>query len=240
MEISCLNCDTKFTSKFCPACGQKAKTHRYTFAAIVHDIPHSFLHIDKGFFYTFKQLAIRPGKTIKEYLAGKRVNHFSPFAYLFLLCTANALVANFIVSIGTISNIDQMLFPGVVMFFWKYPALAYCSFIPFMSFWSWLFNRSKGYNYWENIVLNTYLIAQYIIILTLYRLLNITTGIEFRKVTVLLTIFFIYFGFAYWQFFGKVTNARGLVNRVLLYIMIILTVMTGLTITGGMSPFWPR
>jgi Protein of unknown function (DUF3667) len=42
-------------------------------------------HLDDGFFYTIKQLAIKPGQTIRDYLEGKRKYYFNPFVMLLLL-----------------------------------------------------------------------------------------------------------------------------------------------------------
>src|ERR1700744_5125781 len=92
MQVTCLNCDTLYEGNFCPECGQRVKTHRVTFETVLHEIPHSFFHLEKGFFFTFKQMSLRPGQAIKEYLAGKRVNYLSPFAYLILLCTITLLL----------------------------------------------------------------------------------------------------------------------------------------------------
>jgi len=50
-----------------------------------HDITHAMFHLDKGIIHSAKELAVRPGQTIKEYLEGKRVNHFNPLLMLLLV-----------------------------------------------------------------------------------------------------------------------------------------------------------
>lgn len=236
MENICLNCGTRYTGHFCTHCGQKAHTRRITFATILHDIPHSVFHIDKGFFFTLKQLAIRPGKAIKEYLDGKRVRHFSPLAYLLLLCTVSTFISHTIK--GEAHPGPGILFPRAAAFFYNYPALMFCAFIPFMSFWSWLFNRQSGYNYWENVILNTYLVAQFNIVIIFQILYTILTGVWLGKVTYMLILFFTYFGFAYWQFFGRLHSAVQAVMRITMYLAIVLTLITGLTLAGFMTPWW--
>ena len=84
-QISCKNCGNQYGGKFCNVCGQKAGTYRITWKEIFHHLPHAFFHLDEGFFYTIKQLAIRPGHTIREYLEGKRKSHYNPFLMLILL-----------------------------------------------------------------------------------------------------------------------------------------------------------
>lgn len=92
---NCLNCATLLTAddRFCPNCGQKTDTHRLTMSHIWHDLTHAITHTDKGFFYTIKELAIRPGRVALEYVAGKRKKYFNPFSFLIIIMGVY-LVAN--------------------------------------------------------------------------------------------------------------------------------------------------
>jgi hypothetical protein len=236
MESTCLNCGDAYTGNFCTKCGQKARTHRISFVTLVHEIPHSLLHIEKGFFFTLKELAVRPGKAIREYLAGKRVNHFPPLAYLLLWGT----ISTFLFHLGNAHTTMPrgLLFPQMAVLFIKYPALMFCGLIPFISFWSWLFNRHTGYNYWENFVLNTYLIAQFNMIYLLYLALIVQTGLWHGNATPMLTLFFTYFVFGYQQFFGRSKSVLQWAARLAMYIAIIFTLLTGLVVIGFMTPWW--
>ncbi len=82
MTTKCKNCNHDLKGNFCNNCGQTKETHEINFKSILHEIQHSIFHIDKGILYTTKELFIRPGLTIREYLHGKRVKHFKPFAYI--------------------------------------------------------------------------------------------------------------------------------------------------------------
>jgi len=81
MAINCKNCNNLYDGNYCNHCGQSANTHEINFKSILHEVQHSLLHIDKGILYTTKELLLRPGKTISDYLNGKRVKHFKPFAF---------------------------------------------------------------------------------------------------------------------------------------------------------------
>ena len=85
-SIVCKNCGFTVEASYCGNCGQKANTYRITWKELVHHLPHAILHLDEGFFYTLKQLTLRPGEALREYLAGKRKRYFNPF--LMLLLTA--------------------------------------------------------------------------------------------------------------------------------------------------------
>jgi hypothetical protein len=86
---NCLNCfaELQDRDKFCYNCGQSAlNTHtRITMSHISHEVVHALTHADKGLFFLIKELAIRPGITIKEYLAGKHKKYFSPFSFFFIV-----------------------------------------------------------------------------------------------------------------------------------------------------------
>lgn len=90
----CKNCEIHFDSKFCPNCGQNIKTAEINFHNFLHDIQHTF-HFEKGFFYTLKELILRPGKTIHTYIDGKRINHIKPLTLLILLATAYGIVYHY-------------------------------------------------------------------------------------------------------------------------------------------------
>ena len=88
----CLNCGTEFQGKFCPECGQDAKTSRFTLRFIWSNLLSAVLGRDGGIGYTIKNLFSRPGKMIVEILEGKRRKYLSPFPTLFLALTLYVLI----------------------------------------------------------------------------------------------------------------------------------------------------
>jgi hypothetical protein len=82
---NCLNCDTQLTDRFCAHCGQSATTHRLTMGHLLHEIPHSIWHVDKGIFYTLRELLLRPGPSMLGYLRGQRARQFAPLSLLLLV-----------------------------------------------------------------------------------------------------------------------------------------------------------
>ena len=95
MTNLCLNCDVQLTGNFCSNCGQSAKVHKINFHFLIHDIQHGLLHLEKGFFYTTKELFTRPGHSIREFLAGKRVNHFKPISFAIILAGVYGIMAHY-------------------------------------------------------------------------------------------------------------------------------------------------
>ena len=70
----CLNCETVLSDgqRFCAHCGQKTSTHRLTWTHFQHEFFHALTHADRGILHLFKELVLRPGVVVREYLAGTR------------------------------------------------------------------------------------------------------------------------------------------------------------------------
>lgn len=90
---ACLNCETALTDKYCGHCGQPASTHRLSLGHLLHEIPHTIWHVDKGIFYTLRELLTRPGATILGYMRGQRARHFAPLSLLLLVTGIYSFVA---------------------------------------------------------------------------------------------------------------------------------------------------
>lgn len=238
MPTRCLNCNNEYSGKFCPQCGQKSNTHKITLATIVHDIPHSVFHLDKGIPYTLLQLLYRPGTAIKEYLDGKRMRFFSPLGYLFFLAAISSFINHEAADRMHGTMPANIMFPKLSVFFNHYPALMFCILAPFIAFWSWVFNRDKPYNYWENLVLNIYLIAQFNLFFIVNTILQITKIYTSPKVTAMLVCFMVYIAFAYAQFFKSKVTTKRIIKNVGMFLFIVFTLLTGLTLLGFMTPWW--
>lgn len=84
----CVNCNRQLATDFkvCPECGQKIQIHRFTVSHILHELLHAFTHADKGALHLLKELAVRPGIVLQEYiLEGKRKKYFNPFTLLLII-----------------------------------------------------------------------------------------------------------------------------------------------------------
>lgn len=90
-EKYCKNCGQHLhlDQKFCHNCGQNSNTHRINFHFLIHEVQHGIFHVDKGIFYTIKELFTRPGYTIREYIEGRRQSHFKPVLLIMILGTVS-------------------------------------------------------------------------------------------------------------------------------------------------------
>ena len=88
----CHTCGQEFQGNYCPRCGQSARIGRYSFKKAFL----LFLDVwglgNRGMFRTLRDLILRPGYMIRDYLSGMQMAYFPPFKLFFLLMTLSLIV----------------------------------------------------------------------------------------------------------------------------------------------------
>ena len=103
---TCSSCGTSFMGNYCPRCGQSAKVGRFSF------VKAFLLFLDvwgvgnRGMFRSIRDLMLRPGYMIRDYLSGMQSAYFPPFKMFFLL-TAFSLVVEHGISLGLDDESDK-------------------------------------------------------------------------------------------------------------------------------------
>lgn len=89
----CPTCGTSFEGNYCPRCGQSSRIGRYSFKKAFL----LFLDVwglgNRGMFRTLRDLILRPGYMIRDYLSGMQMAYFPPFKMFFLLIALSLLVS---------------------------------------------------------------------------------------------------------------------------------------------------
>lgn len=163
MVITCKNCNHNFKGQFCNNCGQSSNTHEISGHFLLHDIQHGILHFDKGIFYTIKQLFIRPGHTIRDFIDGKRVRHFKPLTMILVLASINSFLFSFMAESNNVRYANEAN-NMVLLWIREHYSASQLLILPLFSLASFLAFKKTGYNYFQHIVLNAYVIAQGLII----------------------------------------------------------------------------
>jgi len=91
--MNCKNCDNKIEGNFCTYCGQNVKVDRLNLPNFLTEISDSVFQLNRGLFYTIKELFIRPGHAIRDFIQGKRKEYFKPITYVLTLSTLYFLVS---------------------------------------------------------------------------------------------------------------------------------------------------
>ena len=225
--MQCLNCNNAVQENFCPICGQKTSTHRFSFSSIFDQgVLNGIFNVNKSFFFTIKALFTRPGHSIRDYIQGRRIRHINAFSLLILLIAIEFIADDFAGVSGSEAlpemfknsgdSLDQILE--------TYPQLTYLIVICAMTISSYLFFRKSKLNFAEHLVMNIYswsgIIALGLPFTLLFALID-----DKSLIRPLINIYAIIgFGYAFWffyQFFSGYKYKRIiLVFRVLLVLIV--------------------
>ena len=93
-EHECATCGTHYTGNFCPRCGQSQRIRRYSFKTAVLNFLDVWGLGNRGMFRTIRDLILRPGYMIRDYLSGMQMAYFPPFKMFFLLFALSFLVSH--------------------------------------------------------------------------------------------------------------------------------------------------
>ncbi|MGQ7855049.1 DUF3667 domain-containing protein [Pedobacter sp. WC2501] len=215
MSSDCLNCTAPVTQNFCPNCGQKSSTHRYSIKHfLAHDFVHGIWHVDKGILFTLKALFTRPGHSVREFIQGKRVPYFSFVTLILLILTVSSLIAPY-----THFNMSDLMPKGgkAVMsstekFISEHPKLILIITIPIYSLLSFLGFRKAKLNYSEHLVLNSNRVIVELIMGLLISVVTIfytdTKVIVFFTYGMGLFLGFFYSIWFYYQFFSAFNYSK--------------------------------
>lgn len=81
-QLLCKNCGQESDQNFCSNCGQKRIEERWNLKKLIRSAFTTIFNIEKGFFYTFRELFLNPGKVVGEYLDGRTMPYTNPFRYV--------------------------------------------------------------------------------------------------------------------------------------------------------------
>ena len=254
---TCKNCAFEFEGKFCPKCGQKAKTGRITIRQVINEARQHFIHFDQGFLYTIRELVTRPGHTIREYIEGKRVHHIKPVKFMFWATAINFLILHFV---GLDQEIMQkiaaqqpvehskanMMSQKLGGFIFDHPSVLLFLMIPAIAFCSWLLFRRRGYNYAEHFVASAFLMGEIslasVFTIPVSKFLNSISSTTLPMTLFAVAIWVGYFGWTYGQLFPSKNRVwtwiKGGLAILLGYLLLILLI--GMLTTAIIIFFRPQ
>ncbi|MBN9296239.1 MAG: DUF3667 domain-containing protein [Filimonas sp.] len=237
-HTNCLNCNHHLAAPYCSNCGQKASTHRYSVLHFIeHDLIHGILHIDKGLLYTIKALFTRPGHSIREFIQGKRVNHFNYVTLLIIILGVTHFISSFspITLTDIVPESSKAAMSQIEAFSTKYPKALLLFMIPAYSIFTYLWFGKAKMNGTEHIVMNAYksagelILGILFIIITifyrnkemLYLIYSLTSGL-------LSTIYAAWFYYQYFSVFGYKKYSLLLRSIMVLVSVLLLPLVIGL------------
>ncbi len=168
---NCKNCNHAVTENFCPNCGQAVKLQRIDSHYIIHEITH-VLHLEKGIFYTVKELLIRPGQNVKEFISEDRSRLVKPVIFIIISSLIYSIVSHlfhiedgYITISGNEADRKSSIF---AMMGWLQGHYGYANIMMgmFIAFWLKLFFKKYDYSFFEILILLCFVIGMGMLMLT--------------------------------------------------------------------------
>jgi|GEM_PF-6158324 Protein of unknown function (DUF3667). len=173
----CLNCDSLITDKYCAHCGQSSDTQRLSLKTMAENIFSGITSFDRGGWHTIILLFSRPGKLVRDYINGKRVEYSKPFGLLAILCGLYGFMSLLLYSYQeTSSGITDPLIQVLNDLNLNDPIIRWiCGNMLFLNliltplyalFIRWMFSgkRFKRYNFTEMLYLTVFWLCQIMIV----------------------------------------------------------------------------
>jgi len=198
----CKNCTNEVSLNYCPNCGQAAKLKRIDGHYIQHEIEH-VLHFEKGIFYTVKELLIRPGQNVREFISDNRVRLVKPIIFIIIASLIYTIVSHFFHVEDGYMKFDEGTKTTGVIFEWIKGHYGYSNIIIgiFIALWLKLFFRKYDYNFFEILILLCFVIGVSMLIFSFFAVIEGLTKFKIMQISGMLGI--VYCTWAIGQFFDK-------------------------------------
>jgi len=153
--VNCIKCDSELNGQFCSNCGHPRELVRINGKYVLSEIG-SVLNFDKGILYTIKELIIRPGLSVREFINQDRNRLVRPIIFLILCSLIYTLAQKFFqFEDGYINYSDLEETSTSLIFNWVSQNYGYSNILMsiFIGFWLKIFFRKYDYNFFEILIL---------------------------------------------------------------------------------------
>lgn len=222
------------SEEFCSNCKQTVKPKRIDGRYIIHEIEH-VLHFERGILYTIRELLIRPGDNIKNFINENRSRLVKPVIFIIVTSLIYTLISKFFhIEEGYIKFDDAKRLQIHTINNWVQSHYGYSNIIMggFIAFWLKIFFRKYDYNFFEILILLCFILGMEMLLFALFALFE--GLIRFPLMQIAAAIVFIYFSWAVGQFFDK-TKFASYAKALVSYILGMLTFGISIMILGILS-----
>ena len=201
----CKYCHHEVSNHFCSNCGRPRKLIRIDRQYILSEIG-DILNLKKGFFFTVRELVLRPGLSVRKYIHEDRNRLVKPIAFVIVCSLIYSIMQQWLgfedgyVGAGAYDWEDSKV---VLVFDWISKNYGYVNILMafFVAFWIKIFFRKYGYNFFEILVLLWYVMGVGMLIYVLLGISDSLTGLKVLDTVSMLVFFYSAWGIG--QFFDK-------------------------------------
>lgn len=201
--MNCKNCTHKIHGNFCSQCGHAVKLKRIDGHFILHEIEH-VLHFEKGLFFTIRELLLRPGLCVREYISENRSRLVKPIIFIIVTSLIYTLVAHFFqVEKNQLNISSDKTATAIAISNWVHSHYGYANIIMgfFIACWLRLFFRKQNINFFEISILLSFVMGIGMLFFAIPVFIKGVTGINLSLAFNVIT--FIYLAWSIGQFFDQ-------------------------------------
>lgn len=221
------------SDELCSNCKQSAKPKRIDGRYILHEIEH-VLHFERGILYTVRELLIRPGENIKNFITENRSRLVKPVIFIIVSSLIYTLISHFFHIEESYIKYDNANGSPNAINNWIQTHYGYSNIIMggFIALWLKLFFKKYDYNFFEILILLCFVLGMEMLIFSVFALFEGLTKLPAMQIAAV--IIFIYFSWAVGQFFDK-TKIGSYLKALVSYILGMLTFGIALLILGTLT-----
>jgi len=153
----CKNCNTELNGEYCSNCGFPKKLKRIDRKYVFNEIS-SVINFDKGIFYTIKELLLRPGNAVKEFILEDRKRLVKPVLFLIVCSIVYSIAQQYLNFEDGYINMNFDDWNDRVfgkMFIWVSKNYGYANILlaVFITMWIKVLFKKYDYNFYEIFIL---------------------------------------------------------------------------------------
>lgn len=200
--MTCENCQATLSQNYCPNCGKASRVPKINFGYLTSEVGE-ILMLEKGFFFTVKELLLRPGDNVRRYILKDRSRLLKPILFIVMTSLIYSLLNYYFPfeakynQTSTVENYETKI-NSWVMANYGYSNLMMGVFI---AYFTKLFFRKSGYNIFEILILICYTMGMAMLLLGIFGFLDNRTDLPFMAIGGIVGM--MYISWANGQFFGK-------------------------------------
>ena len=227
----CKRCAQEISGHYCANCGNATELRRIDGSYIANEVS-SVLNFDKGILYTIKELLIRPGLTVRKFIAEDRNRLVKPVIFIIISSLLYSVLRGaFKFEDGYVYYDNSIQNTASIMFEWVQNNYGYGNLImgAFIALWTKLLFRKSRYNFYEILILLCFVMGIGMIILAVFGAVQGLTDLQVLQFGGIL--FIVYSTWAIGQFFdGK--KFMSYLKAFFSYVLGLITFSLGIVLIG--------
>lgn len=197
---TCRNCGESSIGHYCPRCGQRMQVYKVTFAETFQELAGALFAVNAPLLITVKELIVRPGRLLHNYLNGQRRRYYRPVSF-FILTTVLYIVVRSLIGFDPFRNSmivveDSQLEGNLLTEARNYMIYNINNFLFIFVFTLAIFSKLfyfRRYNLAEYLAISFYLLGIYTLIVTCNMFLVQYLGDNMQPLGILIMlIYFVY------------------------------------------------